>query len=61
MASVVRALRYFDEPLSGSLVRYNDDYGVMLVDANETEVTFKFFNVAREVVDFFTIGTVRAP
>lgn len=56
-----KSIRYFDEPLSGSLVRYNDDYGVMLVDANETEVTFKFFNVAREVVDFFTMGTVRAP
>lgn len=55
-----KSIRDFNEPVSGSLVRYNDDFGAMLVDANEASVTFKFFNVAGEVLDLFTIGTVPA-
>jgi hypothetical protein len=50
----------FNEPVSGSLVRYNDNYGAMLVDANEVSVTFQFFNVAGEVIDFYTMGTAPA-
>jgi len=56
-----RSFRHFNEPLSGSLVRYSDDFGAMLVVANEAVVTFKFFNVAGEVVDSLTMGTVPAP
>jgi hypothetical protein len=55
------SFRHFNEPLSGSLVRYNDDFGAMLVVANEAVVTFKFFNVEGEVVDSFTMGTAPAP
>ena len=56
-----KSIRNFNEPISGSLVRYSDDFGAMLVNANEASVTFEFFNVAGEVVDSFTMGTVSAP
>jgi hypothetical protein len=49
-----------NEPVSGSLVRYNDDFGAMLVDANEVSVAIRFFNVGGELVDSFTMGTVPA-
>jgi len=55
------SIRNFNEPLSGSLVRYSGDFGAMLVVANQAEVTFKFFNVEGEIVDSLTIGTVSAP
>ena len=56
-----KSIRNFNEPISGSLVRYSDDFGAMLVNANEASVTFEFFNVAGEVVDSFTMSTVSAP
>jgi hypothetical protein len=56
-----RSTRDFNASVSGSLVRYNDDFGAMLVNANESSVTFEFFSVADEVVDSFTMGTVSAP
>ena len=56
-----KSIRDFSESVSGSLVRYNDDFGAMLVVANEAAVTFKFFNVAGEIVDDFTMGIVPPP
>lgn len=56
-----KSYRNFNEPLPGSLIRYNDDFGAMLVVANETVVTFKFFNVTGELVDSCTMGTAPAP
>jgi len=45
----------FDTPIPGSQVRYNDKYGAMLMTANETHLTFSFFNVDSELVDFYEI------
>lgn len=47
----------FDSPIPGSQVRYNDEHGAMLVDADENGITFQFINVLGEVIDSYTQGT----
>lgn len=41
--------------LEGSQVRYNDDYGGMLVEANTSKITFQFITRQGQVVDTYTI------
>lgn len=43
----------FVDILDGSLVRYNDDYGAMRVEATETQIVFEFINRAGELVDSY--------
>ena len=45
----------FGTTVSGSAVRYNDDYGAMLVEANATALTFQFISRANNIVDTYTI------
>jgi tartrate-resistant acid phosphatase type 5 len=45
----------FDVPVPGSQIRYNDNYGALLVDAFEDSINFKFYSVANELVDSYTI------
>jgi hypothetical protein len=49
----------FGSTVSGSAVRYNADWGAMLVEANEQTITFKFVAVGSggtgQVIDSFTI------
>ncbi|MCL4396399.1 MAG: metallophosphoesterase [Chloroflexi bacterium] len=42
-------------PVAGSQVRYNSDYGAMLVDADLTSITFQFISRAGVVVDTLTL------
>ncbi|MBE0683455.1 MAG: metallophosphoesterase, partial [Anaerolineales bacterium] len=51
----------FLAPISGSQVRYSTDYGAMLVDASETEITFQFINLAGVVIDSYTIPDLVNP
>ncbi|MEN7973940.1 MAG: metallophosphoesterase, partial [Verrucomicrobiota bacterium] len=54
----------FDTPLPESIVRYNSNYGAMLVDADEASMTFQFINVAGTVIDSHTVqagGTTPPP
>lgn len=52
----------FGTPVAGSLVRYNSDYGAMLVVATDTSVNFQFISRAGVVIDSYTIGgTTRPP
>jgi len=39
----------------GSQVRYNDDYGAMLVTADERQMTFEFYTRDGQLVDTYTI------
>ena len=41
--------------VEGSQVRYNDDYGAMLVTADSSQVTFQFFNRQGTLIDEYTI------
>ncbi len=52
-----QTLRMFLLPISGSQVRYNDDFGAMWVQATETAVTFQFFSLTNggELIDSYEI------
>jgi hypothetical protein len=50
------AIYYFNEPVAGSQVRYNDDYGAMLVEAGETLLWFRFISREGAIVDDFKLG-----
>jgi len=45
----------FGSPIPGSQVRYNDKYGAMLMIANQSQLTFSFFSVDSELIDFYEI------
>jgi len=49
------AIYNFEIILEGSKVRYNQDYGAMLVEAREENLTFTFANRQGELVDSFTL------
>ncbi|MBX6312589.1 MAG: hypothetical protein IRY99_06670 [Isosphaeraceae bacterium] len=42
------------DPVPGTAVRYNADYGAMLVDADETRMTFQFITRTGQVIDTYT-------
>ncbi|MDX1437156.1 MAG: metallophosphoesterase [Anaerolineales bacterium] len=46
----------FGDPIPGSQVRYQSDYGALFVTATEDAMTFEFVTRAGEVVDAFTIS-----
>jgi hypothetical protein len=47
----------FSTPVSGSQVRYNGDYGAMLVEADNSQITFQFITRTGIVIDTYTLGT----
>ena len=49
------SLYVFGTPLPGSQVRYNADYGAMLVEAGEESLTFQFITRAGLVIDRYTL------
>ncbi|MDX1417304.1 MAG: metallophosphoesterase, partial [Candidatus Promineifilaceae bacterium] len=50
------SLRGFaNPPLEGSIVRYSDDYGAMLVEASESSITYQFYNTQGELIDSYTV------
>jgi hypothetical protein len=46
----------FSEPISGSQVRFNDDYGAMLVEATPEKFTLQFITRGFEVIDTYSIS-----
>lgn len=48
----------FRTPISGSKLRYNNEYGAMLVDATDSYVNFKFINIDGQLIDSHVIGTL---
>lgn len=51
----------FKLPLSGSEVRYNSDWGAMLVEATDGYLTFQFINLAGEIIDTYTLLSEPVP
>ena len=45
----------FDNILSQSFVRFNDDYGAMLVTATSQSLSFQFFSQSNQLIDSFTL------
>ena len=46
----------FGAPVPGSQVRYNADYGAMLVKATDTTILFEFYNRRGALIDSFTLN-----
>jgi hypothetical protein len=46
----------FGTPVNGSVIRYRDKHGAMLLTATETMLTFTFVTVDGEVIDTYAIG-----
>jgi hypothetical protein len=44
------------KPVKGSQVRYDDDFGAMLIDADAKRITFRFITRAGQVIDSYTIA-----
>jgi hypothetical protein len=42
-------------PAAGSQVRYNGDFGAMLVEATTAQITFRFATRAGQIVDTLTV------
>jgi hypothetical protein len=47
----------FSTPVTGSEVRYSGDYGAMLVEASNAQITFQFVTRTGVLVDTYTLGT----
>lgn len=45
----------FGNPVPGSQVRYNDNYGAMLVETYSDSINFKFININSDLIDSYTI------
>lgn len=48
-------------PIEGSQVRYNKDYGAMLLTADDTSLNFKFITRTGALIDDYTLSTTPAP
>jgi tartrate-resistant acid phosphatase type 5 len=46
-----RSIYSFGPAVEGSVVRYNDQYGVTVLDADALELQLSFFNVDGKLVD----------
>jgi len=46
-------------PVPGSVVRYNGDWGAQLVVAEDSTLTFNFYNVAGQLVDSYELRSPR--
>lgn len=51
----------FGTPVAGSQVRYNGDWGGMLVEANASQITFNFYSRTSLLVDTYTIASNVTP
>ena len=50
-----KSLHDFVDLIPGSQVRYNEDYGAMLVEAMDSSINFKFISRTGEEIDEFTL------
>jgi hypothetical protein len=48
-------LRGFGTPIPGSQVRYNGNYGALIIDANTSEINFEFIDLSSTTIDSFSI------
>ena len=54
-----KSIYAFNEPVPGSQVRYNQDYGAMRMEATETSLLFQFYSRTGQLEDTYTL--VRSP
>jgi hypothetical protein len=51
------ALTSFGTPVTGSQLRYNSNYGAMLVEASSSSITFQFINRVGALIDTYSINS----
>ena len=51
----------FGSPVAGSQVRYNGNYGTMIVQASETGVSFEFWSIDGNLIDSYYVEGLAAP
>jgi hypothetical protein len=51
----------FKKPVAGSRVRYNADYGALLVTASDTNLTYDFVSCTGKVIDSYTQSHLPSP
>ena len=51
----------FATPIEGSQVRYNNDFGVMLMKANSDSITYQFHSVSEGLIDEYTVHRTGDP
>lgn len=58
-----RGIRNFGTPVPGSVVRYNGNFGTMLITASETEILFEFYSIdsSGTLIDSYTITNLAVP
>jgi hypothetical protein len=49
------SLYSFGPAVDGSVARYNDDYGVTLLEADSNELSISFFTIENELIDHAVI------
>jgi predicted phosphodiesterase len=49
------SIQSFSSTISGSQFRYNGDFGAMLVDADNTQITFQFFKRGGTLIDSYSL------
>jgi hypothetical protein len=54
-----RSLYRIGQPVAGSQVRYDQDYGAMKVDADDAHLTFRFVTRKGELIDTYTLENPR--
>ncbi len=47
----------FGTPISGSIIRYNADFGAMVADATSTTLTFRFITRTGQLIDTYEMST----
>lgn len=55
------SLSQLDVPVAGSQVRFNSDYGAMLVTVDATSINFQFVSRKGVIVDTFTLRSTTPP
>ena len=50
----------FNTPVTGSMLRYNGDHGAMLIEATDTQITFRFYNRTGTLKDEYILKTTFA-
>ena len=53
-----KSIYSFGTPIAGSQLRYNGNYGAMLVDATDAYINFKFITRSGTVIDSYVLGTL---
>ncbi|MBV7336276.1 hypothetical protein KFU94_50195 [Chloroflexi bacterium TSY] len=50
-----KSRRDFDPPIEGSQLRYNDQFGAMVVDASPETLSFRFINTHGQTIDQYSL------